>query len=95
MSIRILKNGEVVSTSKNLRGIFRYRSPVKAAYALTEPDNTGLEWPTCTRGVLAVAWHDKAESIISFASHKVLVEFLNNRRSWKGVRHIGLNGEPF
>lgn len=76
----IRKNGVIIRTSRNLRGMCDYArtSPVRLVDACRDPENA-------VRGVLVVTYADGATSRASFASYHIMIDFVRNRRTWRGV----------
>lgn len=88
MSISIVKNGAVIRTSKNLRGMRDYAltSPVKHVLTYRDP-----AYPK--RGILAVEYMDGAACKASFASFHIMIDFVRNRRSWRRAEIIFMDGD--
>jgi hypothetical protein len=76
---RIIKNGQIIRESKNLRGMLDYArvSPV----VKIETIQTGI-----CNGSLRVIYADGAESRANFASYHVMIDFVRNRRSWRTAK---------
>lgn len=72
--------GEILRRSKNLRGMRDYArvSPVASVETKKDPANP-------FRGVLRVTYADGCTSIASFASFHIMIDFVRNRRSWRGA----------
>ncbi len=79
-STSIVLAGQVVSTSKNLRGMKDYAktSPVHRVYAYRDK-----KLSCC--GVLEVEYENGATCRAEFASYCVLLEWLYKRRSWRAA----------
>jgi len=84
----VVKDGLVIRTSKNLRGMRDYArvSPVVKVITGTDPENK-------TRGILLVEYEDGAECRASFASFHIMIDFVRDRRSWRGATINHLNGD--
>lgn len=84
----VTKNGEVIRTSKNLRGMRDYArvSPVAKVTTQKDPANK-------TRGILTVEYADECTCRASFASHAVMIDFVRNRRTWRGAEFVHMDGE--
>lgn len=78
----IIKNGQIIRASKNLRGMRDYArvSPV----ARIETCDIG---PDKRLGTLRVIYRDGAECRANFASYHIMIDFVRNRRSWRGAFH--------
>lgn len=74
--------------SKNLRGLRDYarRFPVVCVITRKDPSNS-------TRGVLHVVYADGAIGCASFASHSIMIDFVRNRRTWRGAEMRHLDGD--
>jgi hypothetical protein len=72
--INIEKNGQIIRTSKNLRGILDYAR-------LSSPKRIELT-PQATGGRLRVIFFDGASTSATFNSFDVMVDWVKNRRSW-------------
>ena len=72
----IEKNGQIIRKSINLRGMLDYAriSPVKRV-ELTPLDKAS--------GRLRVIYDDGAVTSAHFASFKIMVDFVRNRRTWR------------
>jgi hypothetical protein len=72
--------GETVMRSKNLRAMLRYGSvsPVAKVRATPNPANQ-------YNGKLSVEYRDGSTCEAHFASHTVLLEWLDARQSWRGA----------
>lgn len=75
--IKILREGEVVGRSKNLRGLRVYARDHRTEV---------IEWDVSEldkgRGLLFVRWKDGATCSAFFESYSVAIQFAHNRRSW-------------
>jgi hypothetical protein len=83
----IVKDGKVIRTSKNLRGMRDYVSVSPVAHVKTLRDMTNN-----VRGVLLVEYADGATCCASFASHSIMIDFVRNRRSWRGANITHVDG---
>lgn len=81
--INIIKNGQIIRTSKNLRGLLEYAriSPV------VRIESTPLG-PNNSTGTFRVFFADGAESRALFRSYHIMIDWLRNRRSWRSAKHI-------
>lgn len=77
----IEKNGQIISKSKNLRGILRYASVSPVARVELTPQGN-------TNGRLRIVYKDGATTSAHFASYHIMVDFVRNRRSWKGAEIV-------
>ena len=77
----IIKCGQIIRTSRNLRGIIDYVrvSPV----ARIESCQIGA---VC--GTVRVIFKDGAESRANFRSYRIMIDWIRNRRSWRSAKHI-------
>jgi hypothetical protein len=84
----IVKDGKVIRTSKNLRGMRDYArvSPVIGIVTQRDPKNK-------VRGILTVTYANGAHCVASFASHEIMIDFVRNRRTWRGAGITHLDGE--
>lgn len=75
-------SGSILRTSKNLRGMRDYArvSPVAKIETMRDRANTA-------RGVLRVTYSNGCYSIASFASYHIMIDFVRNRRTWRGAVH--------
>jgi hypothetical protein len=84
----IIKGGQIIRRSKNLRAMRDYArvSPV----ARIESCDIGAMRPDGTRynGTVRVIYADGAESRANFASYHIMLDWLRNRRTWRGAQHI-------
>ncbi len=80
------KSGAVIRTSRNLRGMCDYARISPVVSVVTDKDPTNA-----VRGVLCVEYANGATCRASFASHGIMIDFVRNRRSWRGARvnHLG------
>lgn len=76
-------DGAIVRTSKNLRGMRDYARVSPVAKVQTEKDPNNAH-----RGLLRVTYVDGCYSIASFASHGIMIDWVRNRRSWRGAEFI-------
>lgn len=78
-------SARILSYSRNLRSMRDYarRSPVVCVISRKDPENE-------TRGVLHIVYANGAICRASFASHSIMIDFVRNRRSWRGaeLRHL-------
>lgn len=77
----VIKNGAIIRRSRNLRGMLDYArtSLVAAVETMRDPANN-------TRGILAVTYADGATCRASFASFNIMIDFVRNRRTWRGAK---------
>jgi hypothetical protein len=84
----IIKCGRIIRTSRNLRGIVDYArvSPV----ARIESCDIGAMQPEGTRysGTVRILFKDGAESRANFRSYHIMIDWIRNRRSWRGAKHV-------
>jgi hypothetical protein len=82
------QNGEVIRTSKNLRGMRDYARVSRVVKVTTQkdPDNR-------VRGILTVEYADGCTCRASFASHEIMIDFVRNRRTWRGAQVSHLDGD--
>lgn len=72
---RIEKNGQIIKTSRNLRGIVDYARTSKPARIELTPQGK-------VNGRLRVIFADGASTSAHFASYHIMVDWIRNRRSW-------------
>lgn len=79
--------GRVLRESRNLRGMRDYArvSPVRKVQTERDPHNP-------VRGILRVFYADGAHSQASFASHAIMIDFVRNRRTWRGAEFVHVDG---
>jgi hypothetical protein len=84
----IVKDGKVIRTSQNLRGMRDYArvSPVVQVTTQKDPDNK-------VRGILTVEYANGCTCRASFASHEIMIDFVRNRRTWRGAHFSHLDGD--
>jgi hypothetical protein len=82
------KNGEVIRTSKNLRGMRDYArvSPVVKVITQKDPENK-------LRGILTVEYADECVCRASFACHSIMIDFVHARRTWRDAATYHLDGD--
>lgn len=84
----IIKGGCIIRTSKNLRAMRDYArvSPV----VRIESCDIGAMQPDGTRysGTVRVIYADGAESRANFASYHIMIDWIRNRRAWRGAAHV-------
>jgi len=82
MTVIIRHRERVVSQSKNLRGIRDYArvSPVRTVICRMRNAH-----PKDPGGLLFVRYDNGAECETTFASYHIMVDFVRNRRSWRGA----------
>jgi len=83
----IIKCGRIIRKSRNLRAMRDYArvSPV----ARIESCDIGAMQPDGTRysGTVRVIFKDGAESRANFRSYHIMIDWIRNRRSWRGAEH--------
>lgn len=79
----VKKDGSTVSRRKNLRGLLDYArvSPVAQVESRVDPLNSA-------RGELKVTYADDAIGYATFASYHIMIDWIRNRRSWRGAKHV-------
>ena len=77
----IVKNGVIIRTSKNLRGMRDYARLSPAARVECTPQGK-------VNGALRVLYADGAESKAHFASYHIMIDFVRNRRSWRSAEIV-------
>ena len=80
-STQIIKNGQIIRTSRNLRGIVDYArvSPV----VRVESCPIGA-----MSGTVRVFFKDGAESRANFRSYHIMIDWIRGRRTWRAARHV-------
>ena len=80
----IIKEGRIIRQSQNLRGMRDYArvSPV----VKIESSRVGE-----ASGALRVIYEDGAESMATFRSYHIMIDFIRDRRSWRTALHIMQN----
>lgn len=81
MTISIEKNGQIIRTSRNLRGMRDYARVSPVSHIELTP------FGICN-GRLRVIYRDGAECKANFASFHIMVDFVRNRRSWRGAEIV-------
>lgn len=81
----VIRDGRIIRRSRNLRGMRDYARTSPVARVVT-----GRELNT-VRGKLLVQYADGAECRASFASYHIMIDFVRNRRSWRGAEIHHLN----
>lgn len=79
MSICIVKNSMVIRNSKNLRGLLDYARIFPVVRVELTPTNNGHN------GNLIVTYVDGSHGQAIFASYHIMVDWVRNRRSWRGA----------
>lgn len=84
----VAKDGRIVAMSKNLRGMrdFARKSRVDHVVTCRDPRNTA-------RGLLTVIYADGSQCVASFASFHIMIDFVRNRRSWRGATFDHKDGD--
>lgn len=79
--------GVTVAKSRNLRGIRDYarKSPV-----IKVETRKCIDLPEC--GELRITYANGAQGFAFFRSHGIMIDFLRNRRSWRNVEFVHLDG---
>lgn len=77
-----------VRVSRNLRGLRDYASRHFPLAVITRKDPENQY-----RGVLHVVYPSGYIGRASFACHSIMIDFVRNRRSWKGAEFRHLDGE--
>ena len=72
--IKIEKNGQIIKSSRNLRGILDYAR-------ISTPKRIELT-NQATMGRMRIIFSDGASASADFASFNVMVDWVKNRRSW-------------
>lgn len=75
-------SGSILRTSKNLRGLRDYARVSPVARIETKRSEVHP-----VRGVLRVTYSNGCYSIASFASYHSMIDWVRNRRSWRGAVH--------
>ena len=83
----IIKAGQIIRTSRNLRGMLDYArvSPVTRIESC-DVGAMGKDGTRCS-GTVRVIYADGAESRANFASYHVMIDWLRNRRTWRNAKH--------
>ena len=76
----------VVRVSRNLRGMLDYARVSPVACVITRGGETAGS------GLLTVVYSNGCLSQAQFNSHAVMIDFVRNRRSWRGAEFRNLNG---
>lgn len=82
-----MPDGRIVARSHNLRAMRDYarKSAVVAVRAWRDESNP-------VRGMLRVTYANGAKCKASFASYHIMVDFVRNRRTWRGAQITYVNG---
>lgn len=80
----IIKDGRIIHQSQNLRGMREYArvSPVVQIESCRVGEASGA---------LRVIYKDGAESMATFRSYHIMIDFIRDRRTWKTALHIMQN----
>lgn len=78
---QVEKNGQIIRTSRNLRGVLEY---ARVSY----PKRIELTPQGKCNGRLRVIFSDGAVTSAHFASYNIMVDWVRNRISWRGVETI-------
>lgn len=78
----IIKAGQVIRTSRNLRGMLDYARISPVVRIESTPINEGHN------GSMRVFYADGAECLAHFRSYEIMIDFIRNRRSWKSAKHV-------
>lgn len=82
MGTSIIKSGQIVHTSHNLRAMRDYARVSRVVRIESCPINNGV----C--GTVRVVYADGAESRANFCSYRIMIDWIRNRRSWRSAEHI-------
>lgn len=82
-----MPDGRVVASSHNLRGMRDYARKSAVVQVLAWRDESNP-----VRGMLRVTYANGAQCKASFASYHIMVDFVRNRRSWRGAQITYVNG---
>ena len=85
-SISIEKNGQIIRKSRNLRGIVDYSRISKPARIELTPQGK-------CNGRLRVIYKDGATTSAHFASYHIAVDWVRNRRTWRGANIVFYGGD--
>jgi hypothetical protein len=80
----IIKAGAIIRTSRNLRGMRDY-ARVSPVVRIQSGQRMGHEKDP--GGIVIVTYADGAECRADFASYHIMVDWLRNRRTWRGADH--------
>lgn len=84
----IIKGGQIIRKSRNLRAMRDYArvSPV----VRIESCDIGAMQADGVRysGTVRVIYADGAESRANFRSYGVMIDWIRNRRTWRGAAHV-------
>ena len=83
----IVKDGKVIRTSENLRGMRDYARVSPVAHVKTLRDLTNK-----SRGYV-VEYDDGATCCASFASFHIMIDFVRARRSWRRANITHVDGD--
>lgn len=78
----IIKNGQIIRTSKNLRGMRDYARVSPVVRIESTPIADGV------MGTMRVFYADGAECRANFNSYSIMIDFIRNRRTWRSAKHI-------
>lgn len=78
--------GELIRKSKNLRGMLEYARISKVSRVELSPAGK-------LNGRLRVVYANGATSSAHFASYHIMVDWVRNRRSWRGAEFFYYGGE--
>lgn len=77
----IIKGGQIIRTSRNLRGLLDYARVSPVVRLESCPIGS-------TSGTVRVFFADGAESRANFRSYHIMIDWLRARRSWRSAEHI-------
>lgn len=80
---QIEKNGQIIRRSKNLRGLVDY-ARVSPVVRIESTPVKGHE--VC--GTMRVFYKDGAVSRANFASYHIMIDWIRNRRTWRGAKRV-------
>ena len=77
----IIRGGQIIRTSRNLRGMLDYARISPVVRIETTPQGK-------VSGALRVFYADGAESKAFFRSYGIMIDFVRNRRSWRTAQRV-------
>lgn len=83
--VNIEKGGQIIRTSRNLRGLLDYAR-------VSKPKRVELTPQEGSNGRLRVIYSDGATSSARFRSYNIMVDWVRNRRSWRGAEIVHYGG---
>lgn len=88
--IKVILNGRIIRRSRNLRGMRDYAQVSPVAKIETRKTKEHDRDP---RGMLRVTYANGATCHALFNSHAIMIDFIRNRRTWRGAEIEHADGD--